>query len=173
MSKPGPIEEALPTSAEPEPITPAVPTSSRRMIRRVALVAWLTVIVAWTLRLRATGTSPLESLQGLVDRLDGAWWAIPAYVAVYTVRPLVLFPASLLTVAGGLLFGPVVGLGAAVVGANLSALVAFRLDRVFGPAALTDGGGATVLARWSGRLRVLFVINISVARVVQRRQATP
>lgn len=47
------------------------------------------------------------------------------YVLAYTVRPLVLFPASLLSIAGGLVFGPLWGTVWTVVGASSGALVAF------------------------------------------------
>ena len=38
---------------------------------------------------------------------------------VSRLRPLVLFPASLLTIAAGILFGLVVGIGVAMAGANI------------------------------------------------------
>lgn len=36
-------------------------------------------------------------------------WAPLLYIFLYTVRPLILFPAVLLTLAGGLTFGPWLG----------------------------------------------------------------
>lgn len=154
---------------------------SRRSIGRwVALGVWLSVIVAWGLHLRSTGTSPTESLQSLIDRLDDAWWAIPAYLVVYAVRPMVLFPASILTIAGGILFGPVVGTGSAVVGANLSAFVAYSLGRVFSPNVVVEDEGAvqdvtsgdgseavpaSFIARWSGRMRERSFATVMVMRL--------
>lgn len=124
-------------------------------VRVVVLAIWMSALGGWVWHLRATGTSPTDSLQSVVDTLDGAWWALPAYIAVYALRPLVLFPASLLTAAAGILFGPVVGIGAAVVGSNVSALVAFLIGRTFSPAAVaaTEGGTEGFVNRWSGRLR--------------------
>lgn len=123
--------------------------------RLVVAAGWITVVVAWVLHLRASDQGPTESLQGAVDALDGMWWAAPAFVAVYAVRPLVLLPASLLTIAAGVLFGPVGGVAVAVVGANLSALVAFLVGRTFSPERLAAVGDGTegFLARWSERLR--------------------
>ncbi len=52
------------------------------------------------------------------------------YLALYTVWVAVSIPeASLLTVAGGLLFGPWLGGGAAVLGATLGAVIVFLLAR--------------------------------------------
>jgi uncharacterized membrane protein YdjX (TVP38/TMEM64 family) len=47
------------------------------------------------------------------------------YVLAYTVRPLVLFPASLFSIAGGLIFGPLWGTVWTVIGASAGALVSF------------------------------------------------
>lgn len=153
-------------SAEAEQLSEAPPARGwRGGLKWVALGTWGLVIVVWVLHLRARGVSPTDSLQAFVDRLDGAWWAIPAYIGVYTVRPLVLFPASLLTIAGGVLFGPVVGLGAAVAGANLSALVAFSLGKVFSPSTLADPSRTTFVSRWSGRLRERSFATVMVMRL--------
>ena len=54
------------------------------------------------------------------------------YVALYAVRPLVLFPASALAVAAGFVFGPVSGIALTVIGANVSASVAYLVGRYFG-----------------------------------------
>nr|WP_241680260.1 TVP38/TMEM64 family protein [Metabacillus mangrovi] len=54
------------------------------------------------------------------------------YILLYTVRPLVLFPASLLSLAGGLAFGPVQGLIYTVTGASGGAMLAYMLAKKFG-----------------------------------------
>ncbi|MEK3884884.1 TVP38/TMEM64 family protein [Paenibacillus sp. PL2-23] len=60
-------------------------------------------------------------------------WAAPAvYMLVYTVRPLILFPASLLSLAGGLAFGPLWGTVYTVIGATMGAVVAFGAARLLG-----------------------------------------
>ena len=47
------------------------------------------------------------------------------YIAVYTVRPLVFFPASILSIAGGLAFGPWMGTFYTIIGASLGAMLSF------------------------------------------------
>lgn len=54
------------------------------------------------------------------------------YITVYALRPLVFFPASILTLASGLIFGPIGGVLYTIVGENLSACLAFFLARFFG-----------------------------------------
>ena len=54
------------------------------------------------------------------------------YILLYTVRPIVLFPASVLTAASGLIWGPFGGIAYTLVGENLSAAFAFGLARYVG-----------------------------------------
>lgn len=81
-----------------------------------------------------------------------------AYIAVYLARPIVLFPASVLTVVGGILFGPVLGVAVVVVAANASAMIAYGVGRLLGRApgtsdAATTSEEASLVRRWSSRMR--------------------
>lgn len=60
------------------------------------------------------------------------WLAPLVYILLFTVRPLILFPTSVLSVAGGLAFGTLPGVVYTVVGATLSALVAYYIAIRFG-----------------------------------------
>ncbi|PYZ95287.1 TVP38/TMEM64 family protein [Salipaludibacillus keqinensis] len=64
--------------------------------------------------------------------LPFGWLAPLIYVLIYTIRPLVLFPASILSLAGGLLFGPILGTVAIVVGASSGAILSFWVARKLG-----------------------------------------
>jgi len=80
-----------------------------------------------------------------------------AYIGVYLARPVVLFPASILTVVGGLLFGPVAGVLVVVVAANASAMLAYGIGRLLGRAPGRDDSAdeaeQSLARRWSGRMR--------------------
>ncbi|SES28699.1 TVP38/TMEM64 family protein [Salipaludibacillus aurantiacus] len=54
------------------------------------------------------------------------------YILLYTVRPLILFPASVMTLAGGLAFGALWGTVLTVIGATGSAALAFIVARKLG-----------------------------------------
>jgi len=115
-------------------------------------VPWAALVIGWVVYQRAGGLGPLATGQQLVDAASGNWWAMGAYAGVTLVRPLVLFPATVLAVAAGVLFGPVFGTVVAAASANGSALVAYQVGRVLRrpPAATPD---ASLLDGWTRRLR--------------------
>lgn len=59
-------------------------------------------------------------------------WAPLVYIIVYTIRPLIFFPASVLSIAGGLVFGPLFGTIYTVIGASLGAVLSFAIARLLG-----------------------------------------
>ena len=136
-----------------------VDRSKRSMIwlqRAIVVAIWLGAIVAWQIHQTSTERTTVESAQHFIDTIGGSWWGIFAYVLVYLARPIVLFPASLLTVVGGILFGPVVGVLVVVVAANASAMVAYGIGRLLGRPpgnveSTTDN--ASLAHRWATRMR--------------------
>ncbi|KIL48748.1 TVP38/TMEM64 family protein [Jeotgalibacillus campisalis] len=58
-------------------------------------------------------------------------WAPLLFILIYTIRPLILFPASVISLAGGLAFGALEGFLYILIGATSSAAVAFWVARTF------------------------------------------
>jgi uncharacterized membrane protein YdjX (TVP38/TMEM64 family) len=54
------------------------------------------------------------------------------YIVIYTIRPLIFFPASILSIAGGLAFGAAMGTVYTMIGATLGAILSFLLARKLG-----------------------------------------
>lgn len=135
--------------------------NARRLwIQRAVVVAlWLTIFLLWRSYQTSNGLSTTEAGQRFIDVIDDSWWGAFAYVGVYLIRPLVLFPASVLTVMGGVLFGPWLGVAVVVVAANTSAMVAYGVGRLLGTApdadtlAMSDDENISFVAKWSQRLR--------------------
>lgn len=136
------------------------PQSSRIVwIQRFGVAAiWLAAIAAWQIHQSSNGLSTTETAQRFIDAVGGSWWGIFAYVLVYLARPIVLFPASILTIVGGILFGPVLGVIVVVLAANASAMMAYGVGRLLGrtpgthdDAAVGDTG--SFVRRWSSRMR--------------------
>lgn len=136
-----------------------MPPRTMVWIQRIAIAAiWIAAIVGWQVYQSSTGLTTTETAQRFIDTVGGAWWGVFAYVLVYLARPIVLFPASVLTIVGGILFGPVLGVVVVVVAANASAMIAYGVGRLLGrapghpdPAAAPDD--ASLVRRWSGRMR--------------------
>lgn len=59
-------------------------------------------------------------------------WAPIIYIIIYTVRPLIFFPASVLSIAGGLAFGAWLGTLYTIIGATLGALLSFSVAKTLG-----------------------------------------
>ncbi len=97
--------------------------------RVVLLTLWVVAVVAWLVISRQRGLGPIEAADSLRGLLADNWWGPVLYIAVYTLRPIILFPASVLTVLGGLAFGPVAGIAYTVVGSNLSTAATYLAAR--------------------------------------------
>ncbi|MGH3090156.1 MAG: TVP38/TMEM64 family protein [Rubrobacteraceae bacterium] len=115
-----------------------------------ALSFWLLLLGGYQIYTWRAGLSPLGAVRSLAELLseNPVGWLI--FVGVYTLRPLILFPASLLTIASGFIFGAVLGTVLTVIGSNASAMVAYFVGRYFGGEVLEGEG---VLHRYTNRLR--------------------
>ncbi len=89
-------------------------------------------LIAGLLLLHTFGISRLtpEAIKELIVSLG--WWGPVLYIILYTIRPLLLFPALILTLAGGLAFGPIWGTVYVIIGGVGGACLCFFLSRKFG-----------------------------------------
>lgn len=118
-----------------------------------AATIWIAMITALLLYMRANQlTLPGLFLAGMQWVQDNPF-ALLAYIIIYALRPLTLFSSVLLTLAGGFLFGPAWGVAYTVIGANLSATVAFFIGRYFGRGVLDDDASDGWMQRYARRLR--------------------
>lgn len=93
---------------------------------------WLILVLAGLLLVHGTGISRFtpESIRNVV--ISFGWWGPAVYVFMYSIRPLLLFPAIILTLAGGLAFGPWWGTFYVVLGGVLGACLCFMISRLLG-----------------------------------------
>jgi len=137
--------------------TPAVgpqpPFLKRHWQKIVALVFWLVLLGGYQWYAWRNNLSPLEALQQLIDLLRAGRFGPLLFIAIYTVRPLVLFPATVLTLGAGLVFGPVLGIVYTIIGSNLSAMVAFVVGRLLGEGLLDGERTKGIVQRYTDRLR--------------------
>jgi len=95
----------------------------------------------------------------------GLWRAGTIYILLYAARPLLLFPAAVLTIASGVIFGPWLGILFTLIGENASANIAFVLARWLG----RDWVGASengLILSWDRRIRERALVSVLVMRLV-------
>ncbi len=103
-----------------------------KRIKTALLILWTTLLVIGLATAAAKGIGPREALATLNHYLeDMGIWGPLAYLAFYSIRSLFFFPASLLTIGAGALFGPVHGLLLTLIGENISANLSFLVGRYF------------------------------------------
>jgi uncharacterized membrane protein YdjX (TVP38/TMEM64 family) len=116
----------------------------------LALTFWVLLLGGYQLYAWRSDLTPVEAVRVLVGFMENGVAGAIVFLAVYTVRPLILFPASVLTVGAGFVFGPILGVVLTVVGSNASATVAYLAGRYFGEGLVRSEG---VVRRYTGRLR--------------------
>lgn len=148
------IEENL---AQPEQATPNQSFLVRHKEKMFAGILWITVLAVFIMYVTRSGLGIIEALQNiivqLVDLMTNSAWGPLIFLLVYAVRPIFLFSAGLLSVAGGFLFGPLWGVIYTVIASNLSAMVAYLIGRFFGGNLLEDDATAGIIQNYADRMR--------------------
>jgi len=105
----------------------------QKIFKALLFVAWL-ILIALAIWGYFALNIPLKEYPAMIRSYLGMFgiWGPILYILVYTIRPVIFFPATLLTAASGLLFGPWLGIAYTIIGENLSANVAFIIGRYFG-----------------------------------------
>lgn len=118
-----------------------------------ALFFWLLVLGGYFWYTWQNNLGPLEAVNQLIDLLSNSRYGPLLYLLIYALRPLILFSAALLTIAAGLLFGPIWGWIYTVLGSNTSAMVAYMIGRYFGQGLLETSESDGVVQRYTKRMR--------------------
>lgn len=111
-----------------------LPFLKRHWQKMIAVVFWLILIVAFILYSSRNNLTPLAATRQLMNALADLSVINRGLVftILYTLRPLIFFPASILTLAMGALCGPLWGIIFAILGSNLSASLAYVIGRMLG-----------------------------------------
>lgn len=95
-----------------------------RWLLGLALVSVIGLAVAWRDRF---------DVAALQTWVESAGWAAPlVFIALYAAATVLFLPGSVITLAGGVLFGPVWGTLWSLTGATLGAALAFLIARYLG-----------------------------------------
>ena len=155
----GPSEPSEPHEP-PEPNEPNEPPEPpdtdgsirRRRVHRLGVLALVAALfIAAQLAIARSGKGTVEWFSDAVELVRGSWWAAPAFLVAYAARSLVLFPASLMTVSAGVLFGPWLGIPLAILGALVSAAISYEVAHTVGPS--DDTLNRPPVGRWAHRIQ--------------------
>jgi uncharacterized membrane protein YdjX (TVP38/TMEM64 family) len=118
-----------------------------------ALLFWVGLVALYQWYAASSGLSPLQVVKQLLDFMKNGVWGVLIYIILYAVRPLILFPSTILTLAGGFVFGPVLGVLYTIIASNISSTIAFYVGRFFGEGLLKDDGSDGWIQRYARRMR--------------------
>ncbi|UTR09725.1 TVP38/TMEM64 family protein [Evansella sp. LMS18] len=111
----------------------------KKLLIKLALFAAIILLLLWInqsyLRLHP------EEIQERM--LSLGWWAPFVFILIFALRPFVLFPASILAIAGGLSFGPFLGPLVTYIGSLSGAALSFL--------AVRKAGKSVVQRNWKGK----------------------
>lgn len=102
-------------------------------IKPVLLVVWIIIIIS-AIALHISSGNTLSDYKTIIPAFidDFGIWGPILYIVLYAIRPIIFFPATILTTISGALFGVTGGIIYTVIGENLSANFAFLISRYFG-----------------------------------------
>lgn len=122
-----------------------------------ALIFWVIVIIATRQYMQANDLSFGDLINQLAHLLTGTWYGPILYILIYLLRPLILFPASLLTLLAGNIFGLFWGFIYALIAGTLSSVIPYSVGRWFSgdddPEALAEQSDESRLQKFMGMLR--------------------
>lgn len=93
------------------------------------LLASIVVLLIFVYAVGVERLTP-EAIHSLV--LSFGWWGPLIYIFLYTIRPLIFFPAIIFTLAGAMAFGPWLGTLYVILGGAFGAFLCFGVTRYFG-----------------------------------------
>lgn len=115
----------------------------KRKRRLVAAVAfWALILLISRQIMLDRNLTFVDAANQLADTLTGTWYGPLLFIFIYILRPLIFFPASLLTLLGGSVFGLFPGFFYILIGGTASAIIPYSVARWFSndpPQQVTEG----------------------------------
>jgi uncharacterized membrane protein YdjX (TVP38/TMEM64 family) len=153
VTLPTPETDHVLNEEELVPVQSLSAKARRAWPKLLGLAIWLALLAAYWQYTRTSGMTPGQTVQQLVTFMGSNTPGVLVYILAYMGRPVLFFPATLLTLAGGYLYGPAVGVIVVVIASNLSSLIAYNIGRFFGAGILDQSADSGVLQQYAERLR--------------------
>jgi uncharacterized membrane protein YdjX (TVP38/TMEM64 family) len=105
---------------------------TQRAVKITLFTLWTAVVCLAIYFYFSRETSIIGIAETLKDfiRRSGVWGPL-IYTTAYAFRSLIFFPASVLTIIAGILFGPWLGILLTMIGENISANISFVVGKYF------------------------------------------
>lgn len=116
----------------------------------IALIFWSALIYSFQHYKINNELSYQDMVLRLFDFFTGTMYGPLVYIVLYAIRPLILFPATLLTALSGALFGLWWGIVFTIIGENMSANFAYWIGRFFGKGLQLED---SIIGNWVEALR--------------------
>jgi len=119
----------------------------------IPLLLWLLIMGGFWIYAQQGDLSPVEMLRAVSNLLQDHPLGPVLFLAMFLIRPLLLFSNSVLMLLAGFLYGPVFGLVYALTGETISAMVAFGIGWFFGKGLLPEGREQSKLEKYAAALQ--------------------
>ena len=124
----------------------------RHWTKGAAILLWLSILGSYYWYTQQNNLTLADSVNQLANLLTNSLFGPILFIIIYAIRPLLFFPATILTLLGGFLFGPI-GILYTIFGSNASAMVTFGIGWFFGQDILNNEEDAGVIQKYTRRMR--------------------
>lgn len=145
--------------------TPSPTFWQRHWSKAIALILWLALLGLYFWYTRQNNLTLADSVSSLADLLTNSFFGPVLYILIYAGRPLLFFPATILTLLGGFLFGPI-GILYTIVGSNASAMVTFGIGWFLGEDVLNEEEKSGVIQKYTRRMRENSFETVLIMRLI-------
>lgn len=121
--------------------------------RMMTGLAWVFVFIIFWGYTSSQEITTVEMTKRVIGFLAGNPIGFLFYISLYMIRPIFLFPATLVTMAAGYLYGPILGIVLAIIASNLSSMISFFIGRFFGTQIIDQFFKYDLVKRYATRLR--------------------
>ena len=102
-------------------------------VKKILFIFWVLVISISLYRLFTLGITLSEYPSFIAEKVASFGVLAPVFfILLFAIRPLIFFPATLLSLSAGALFGPVKAIFILIIAENLSSLISYTVGKYFG-----------------------------------------
>lgn len=138
---------------------------TKRILPKLLLtLAWIGLLVSLSQYQATHHVSARDIALQLFDTITHTAWGPILYILAYTIRPITFLPGTILTILSGVFFGLWGGIIYTIIGANLSATLAYIIGRYFGSAKVP--GTRSLFSRFASACRTKPFMTILTIRLL-------